>query len=355
MRRKEIIMNNIKKVLIILAAVSAMLVTGCSKSGSSSQEDDTSSVAEYSSVSDLSSDAQDSSADESSQPKVVEQGEGIKKAAAFFENTNYEYVCKVTGDGMQGTITIVKEGSKFLQTTQYSGGTAYVYCDGKDTYSFDTFTKTYMKQEGKVTTEPSGNLITETVRKKLSPTKTHISDADTQKYAVEEYTYTGPTYITVMDFCFDKASGELRNYTATYSVEGRDNEVQQREVLKMSAGGAKVIGVAAQQIKTEYTDLASLNEMQREGLCKKLISEHDISEEEYFASGINAYDFKKITYPELAELVITNAKVKPADDDSSKAEDSSKTEESSKAQDSSRAEESSKAEDSSKAQDSSKA
>ena len=331
-------MDRIKKTVLTLAAVCALLVTGCAKKGSSSSVSDSSSASEQSSAADSQSDSSQEQGD-SSEPVKNELSDNIKKAAAFFDGENYEYVCKVTGDPHDAQITLIRDGNVCFQSTAYKGGEAFVYCDGKDTYRFDTFTMTYQKEKGKVTLSPSGNLITEAVKKELPATKTRISNFDTEKYKVEEYTYTAPAYITVLDFCFDKTTGELKNYTATYSVEGRDNEVQYREVLKMVSGGAKVKDISAETITRDYTELASLSEEKREELCRKLFIEYNIKNEDLYENGVTLYDLKTIKYTDLAGAVIANAAdaqpLKKDKKDDSSEKDSSSDKDSSSVKDSS--------------------
>ena len=93
---------------------------------------------------------------------------------------------------------------------------------------------------GEINDDPTGNLIVQTVKQSLEPTKTHIDPEESKKYDAEEYTYTAGTYITVLDFYFDKTTGELKKYTVTYSIEGRDNQVETREIEKMSAAPVNV-------------------------------------------------------------------------------------------------------------------
>lgn len=299
-------MSFFKRTLTVLAALACVFAAGCSnKGGSSLRSDDASSNAE-SSLSDHSQ-ADTSGGDESSDSSVparAEQGDKIKAAAAFFDKDNYEYICKVTGTGVDTTITLIKNAGLCKQTTDHGFCESVILCKGADTYRYDNLTKAYVREVGNVTTDPTGNLITQTVKNDLPATRTHINAEDAKKYDAEEYTYTGGTYITVLDFYFDRATGLLSKYTATFSVEGKDDEVETRQVLRMTEDAGK-IDFSENQLRHNYTDLNALNETEREQFCKELMQRLGITDEDMYSAGLTPFDLKKITYTELSEFVIS--------------------------------------------------
>ena len=324
-------MSLIKRSLILLAAVICLLSAGCSNKNSSSQSDESSQT--ESSQADSSSESKSDSSD--SEPAPAQQGDKIKAAAKFFENGSYEFSEKVSGQGADATVTMIKNEGLVCQTTDYGFGKSVIYCKGADTYRFDDVTKALEKKVGTITTDPTGNIITEVVRKELPPTKTHINAKDAEKYDCEEYTYTGGTYITVADFYFDKSTGMLAKYTLTYSVEGKDDEVQTRQVLRMRTGETIEDPYTEYDIRKDYTDFTALTDEEREKFCKELMKKYGVKDEELFAAGLSTHDFKSIKYEDLCAFFIGYAaehplKDKNAPDSSSKTDSSSNTDSSSK-------------------------
>lgn len=306
-------MSLIKRSLILLAAVVCLLSAGCSNKNSSSQSDE-SSQTESSQAENSSSSESDSS--DSSEPAPVKQGEKIKAAAKFFENSSYEFSEKVSGQGADATVTMIKNEGLVCQTTDYGFGKSVIYCKGADTYYFDDVTKALEKKVGTITTDPTGNIITEVVRKELPPTKTHMNFKDLEKYDCEEYTYTGGTYITVMDFYFDMTTGMLAKYTLTYSVEGKDDEVQTRQVLRMRTGETIEDPYTEYDIRKDYTDFTALTDEEREKFCKELMKKYGVKDEELFAAGLSTYDFKTIKYDDLSAFFIGYVAEHPQKDES---------------------------------------
>ena len=338
-------MDKIKKMLAVSAAIVTLLAAGCSKNKDSSSQSDDTSVSESSSQTEDSSSAADSS-----KPVEIVQGDKIKTAAAFFDNENYEYEFRLTGDGTNAKVSIAKNSGNYMKVTEYAAGSMTIICVGDTTYRYDSLTKTYSKKKGGYSSLSEGNMITETVKKKLAPTNTHKNKEDAEKYDHEEYTYTAAAYITVLDFYFDKSTGRLAKYTATYSVEGEDNEVQTREIRKMSPGTAPAIETTEEKVRQSYTDFDNLTEQRREDLCNRMIAEYGITDDELYNFGLTKYDLKTVEYEKFAGMLLANAKT--SKDDSSKTDsskpDSSQTQESSAAdsKDSSKENESSAADSS---------
>lgn len=292
-------MNLYKKTLILLAALVFAFTAGCSKKNDSSAQDQSSDA-----VSSQSDSSQDDSSTQSQAPVKVDQGDKIKAAAGFFENEKYEYICKVTGSGADAVVTLAKNNGVCKQTTDYGFTKSVIYCKGADTFRYDGITKAFVKEIGKITTDPTGNLITETVKKELPPTSTHINAEDAKKYDAEEYTYTGGTYITILDFYFDKKTGMLSKYTVTSSVEGKDDEVETRQVLRMTSKDTADIDFSEIELRNDYTDFSALSETDREQFCKKLFERRGVKEEDLYEAGLTMFDLKKISYDDLSAFMI---------------------------------------------------
>ncbi len=292
-------MSFFRRTAILLAALVFTFAAGCSKNNSSSQTDD-SSVSESSVTEDSS--AQDESSER--EPVQTEPGEKLKAAAKFFESDKYEFVCKVSGIGADAVLSIVKTPGMYSQITDYGFGKAYVYCNGAETYRYDDITKSYVYEIGKITTDPNGNTISETVNKKLPQTKTHINSDYAEKYDVEEYTYTASSYITVLDFYFDKQKGTLSKYTVNYSVEGKDDETEVRDVTKMETSNVSKVEFNSYKIKADYTDFKALTETKRDEFCRATLEKVGAKEEDLLEAGITMFDLKKISYDDFSAFII---------------------------------------------------
>ena len=295
---------------LIMAAV-CLTAAGCAKDkGSSGESSSQESSPGASSAAEDTSAGQDSSSAESdgSRQRNV-MGDKILKAAAFFDKANYEYVCTVKGSGRDATITLVKNQGIISQTTDYGDVKAYIVCSGDQTFRYDTLTKTYAKDVGTIVSDPSGNLIVQTVKKGLERTHTHIDSQEEKKYDCEEYTYTGQTYITVLDFYFDKITGDLRKYTVTYSVEGRDNEVETREIVKMSDTSVSDVTFDERRLTREgYAAFGAMTDSQREEYFKKLMETCKLSNDDLYAVGFTPYEFKTASYSEISAAFIAASK-----------------------------------------------
>lgn len=293
-------MSFFRRTVIMLAVFVFILSAGCSKKDSSSSAKDESSVTESSSA-----DSSDGSKDSSeAEPVPTEQGDKIKAAAKFFDNEKYEFVCKVSGIGADAVITIVKDTGVYSQVTDYGFAKSYIYCKGSETFRYDDVTKCFAHDLSSVTNAPKGNIISETVKKNLPQTGSHINKELAEKYDVEEYTYTGGTYITVLDFYFDKNKGALSRYTVNYTVEGKDDETEVRDVIKMDTTDVRKTEFSENKLREDYTDFNAMSETERDSFCRKMLEKAGAKEEDLLSAGLTMFELKKISYADFSAFMI---------------------------------------------------
>ena len=263
-------MDKLRKTILIFTAALSLFAGACSKSSSSDSDSSSGESTDSSSQTSSESTAESSSSQSESKPEEKVMGERIKKAAAFFENPSYEFVCT-----------------------------------GNTTYRYDDKTKAFSRKVGEINEDPTGNLIVQTVKQSLEPTRTHIDPQEEKKYDAEEYTYTAGTYITVLDFYFDKTTGELKKYTVTYSIEGKDNEVETREIEKMSTVSADVPAFNEKELTDKgYVHFEGFTEQKREEFCRQVMRDNKITNETLYNVGLTTYDLKTVSYIDFASAVI---------------------------------------------------
>ena len=288
-----------KLVAAVCAFCFALTAVSCGKSSGSSSSESTSSVSESSSAAESSSaeSQSDSSASDESQVQNA-QGKLIKKAYDFFSGDKYTIKVKYTDDdGTVTNITRAVSGDKYYQVQQcgkYKYGTV---SDGNETYDFDHACGVYRKSQN----DNVDTIIKSVVDNNLPMTTTHLGSQDTEKYDVEEYTFIGDTYITVMDFSFDKKTGELVKYTTTYSVEGADDSVETREYKEMKSDADE--SLFNTEAAKKLTDFNSLTEDERFSFCKKVCAERGVTSDNISESGLTYDDFKTISYDDFTSLI----------------------------------------------------
>ena len=138
----------------------------------------------------------------------------------------------------------------------------------------------------------------------------------------EQYTYTGDTFITVIDFFFDKSDGHLVKYTTAYSVEGRDDIVETRTVKKLEKGADTSVFNA--YFADTLVNFDTMSEPQRQGFCQGLCATWGVTADEMFRLGVSSDSFGKIDYDTLFTLIHTYGKHRtPAGDSSVSGDESS--------------------------------
>ncbi len=220
---------DIKKICAALCAcVVCLCAAGCSKDSKDSSSA-TESKANVSTADNAdSAKSEDSKGDESDADSKVlnEQGELIKKTAAIFDG---DYTLKTTcteADGSKQEVVRAKKGGNiYLKVTSDIGTSGFIYVDGAG-YDYDNVTGVYHKSD---VTELDG-VLESIVKQNLPRTYGHINSDEADDFDIEEYTYTGDTYITAIDLYFDKSDGSLKKYTQTFTIEGSDDTVSEYTV-----------------------------------------------------------------------------------------------------------------------------
>lgn len=286
----------IKRIKSACAAICALCLAVSMASCSSSDKSSSESKAETTSTAETT--ASDSSETESAVEKKNEQGEHLKKAYDFFSGKKYTEVIKYSNSQNEtSTITKTVNGNDVLQTIKSDKGTnGYIIKDGKK-YIFDKLTGIY----GTVDSANTATLVETVVDQNLPMTQTHISSDDKKNYDVEEYTFTGDTYITVLDFCFDKTSGDLKKITTTYTVEGEDDIVETREIEKLSDKPETISTDVFKGLKN-FTDLT---EDERLKYCQTEITKADISTDDLSELNITNDNLKKISCSDFISIIYT--------------------------------------------------
>lgn len=224
---------DIKKICAALCAcVVCLCAAGCSKDSKESSSA-TESKANVSTADNAdSAKSEDSKGDESDADSKVlnEQGELITKTAAIFDG---DYTLKTTcteADGSKQEVVRAKKGGNiYLKVTSDIGTSGFIYVDGAG-YDYDNVTGVYHKSD---VTELDG-VLESIVKQNLPRTYGHINSDEADNFDIEEYTYTGDTYITAIDLYFDKSDGSLKKYTQTFTIEGSDDTVSEYTVDELS-------------------------------------------------------------------------------------------------------------------------
>ncbi|MDO4944285.1 MAG: hypothetical protein Q4E74_03675 [Ruminococcus sp.] len=224
-------MIRLKITAALCAALIAVMCAACSDSGS---DKDISSKNSAVSEADK-SDGKDSSSDNDADSSVGGNEDSsqtdysntlLGRTYDFLNSESYSLRIKYTDfEGKVTEIYKVSDGDNFYQLQTNDIGESGSIRVGEECYDFDLVCGIYRKSSA----EKPDSIIESVIEENLPMTSTHINEEDAEMYDVEEYTYTGDTYITVMDFCFDKSTGALVKYTATYSVEGEDDVTETRE------------------------------------------------------------------------------------------------------------------------------
>lgn len=220
---------NTKLLSLAAAVIAAAAMAGCASSNGSngsavsSYADNTSAAAE--------STAEEVGADPVSESRPsAKDGRYIMQAYDFFKSESYSISLTYTdSEGNKTDIFRAVEGDNYYQLqTNKVGSSGSIRAD-KQSYDFDLACGIYRKS----TARRLDSLVESVVDEDLPATSTHIDPNDAARYAVEEYTYTGSTYITVIDFYFDKDSGVPVKYTTHYMVEeenGDESRVETRVI-----------------------------------------------------------------------------------------------------------------------------
>ena len=310
--------NNKSKILAgMLAVIFTVSFSSCNNnkseksktseksSSSSSSQTDSSSKTENSSADSVNSENNDSdnSSEKNTDSSQAEfsQGEKIKKAYDYFNGKEYYFKERITdNNGKSVIITETRKGDDFYRLQETPLGKSGKIKVGKESFDFDLECGIFKKGND----EFPENMVKSVVEQKLPQTKTHIKEEDTKKYDVEEYTYTGSTYITVMDFCFNKKSGNLEKYTVTYQVEGKDDEVTTRDFVSMKdKADEKLLNTS---FVHTLTDFENLDSEKRAEFCRMIIDKKHISSDAMVMKSMTTDKLKTISYEDFTDFVYSS-------------------------------------------------
>lgn len=293
------------------ACLSLLLsLTACSD-GQGSDPVGSSSVDASSAESAAADPADTSSLTDSSVPETGSQGhfapseavgERLKAVYDIYSKGTYTLECTLTGTDIDGEIKLLQiadGGDLYQLQTEALGSHGTVTLSGKS-YDFDYVCGMYRGTVG----APKLNVVTQIVENGVPRTNTAVHEDE--GYDTEQYTYTGDTYITVMDFFFDKQDGHLVKYDTTYKVEGRDDVVETRTVTRLDneADGSVFNAYFADTL----VDFDSMSEEQRLGFCQGLCASYGITPDEMSDFGVTAAELGKVDYDTLSALIHTCGK-----------------------------------------------
>ena len=289
---------NIYMRMIAAAAAVCVVCCGCGSSSKAS-----SSAAESSSVQLEESTATDeSSAEEFLAEPIPEEepGELLSKASEVFLSGTYNYMCTVTDS--EGNVTeIVRDAApnNYYQLQTNRIGTSGSVCENGEAYDFDNVCRLCAKSNE----AQLDNIVLEVCDAKLPHTSNHISVVDLQEYDIEEYTYTGETYITAFDFYFDKNTGGLKKCITTYSVEGSDDLVETREFFDIK--GEADTSLFNLGIISTLTVFDELTQDECQELFEQICDNAGITDSDIVNYGTTADKLGRLDYDDIVELVYT--------------------------------------------------
>ncbi len=319
----------VKRILCALCGLFIAL-SACGCSGSS--EPSSGQPAE-SQASDTASQESSASADESSQAFQTPHftptrsvGEKLKAVYDIYQSGKYTLECRLTGTNIKDEIQVIRvvDGEDVYQLqNEPLGSHGSITLSGKS-YDFDYVCGMYRES----TDEPELNIIESIIENGVP--RTESPSAPNAEYDTEQYTYTGDTYITVMDFYFDKQDGHLVKYTMTYSVEGRDDVVEERVITRLDNE------IDDSVFNAYFTDTLvnfdSMSEEQRLGFCQGLCATYGITADDMSELGVSTENLGTIDFDTLFTLVHTYGKNRSHPDVSSESSSNDSSEASSEAE-----------------------
>lgn len=336
-------MIRLKITAALCAALIAVMCAACSDSGSDKDISSKNSAVSEADKSDGKDSSSDSDADSSvggneDSSQTDYSNTLLGRTYDFLNSESYSLRIKYTDfEGKVTEIYKVSDGDDFYQLQTNDIGKSGSIRVGEECYDFDLVCGIYRKSSA----EKPDSIIESVIEEHLPMTSTHISEEDAEMYYVEEYTYTGDTYITVMDFCFDKSTGALVKYTATYSVEGEDDVTETREFYDfipafepmevLSSDGDSSLAAEDSSVtesslddnsseaetviqeidrsvfNTDFiqtlVDFSNMTEERRLGYCQAIFVTAGVSADELAQAEITDEKLKTISYEEFTSIV----------------------------------------------------
>ena len=263
-------------------------------------------------------DAQTTSGEDSGEPALTAvDGQFIMQAYDMLQSS--QYVLRLTytdPEGFDTDIYRVVDGDDYYEVqTNEIGESGCISVNG-EAYDFDNVCGIYRRRtQGKPET-----LIETVVEERLPATDTNVDPNVAADLEVEEYTYTGGTYITVMDFYFDKVTGVPVRYTTRYMVEqenGDEGMTETRTVKELMYGaGGELTATDGESHELDRTvfdtsfisklaDFDGMSPEQKLGYCQAIFVTANVTADELTEAGFDEEKLKKISYEELTSLVYT--------------------------------------------------
>lgn len=249
---------------------------------------------------------------------TTEIGDKLKKVCEIYDSGCYTLECTLTGTNISGETRITrveKNGDLYQVQHERLGDFGTVTLSGRS-YDFDYICGMYRERES----APVLNIIKQIEIQGVPRTNIH-APGEKAEYDTEQYTYTGDTYMTVLDFCFDKKDGHLIKYDTTYSVEGQDDIVETRTVTRLDTEADESVFNA--YFTDTLVNFGTMTEEQRLGFCQGLFASYGIDTEDLSEFGVTSSGLGKIDYDTLASLVHTCGRLREqTGKDESSAEES---------------------------------
>ena len=304
-----------KLAALLTAAVLVFSCTACSKdkdknSKKTKKNKSSSIVTDESTIDEVVTDGE-------SKTRTASNGVHIKQAYDLLQNEQYRIKLRYTdASGNETEIFRIRDGSDYYELQTNEIGSSGSICTGGTAYDFDNVCGIYRKRSAELPV----SIIETVVDQDLPATETHIDAESAKIYDVEEYTYTGGTYITVIDFYFDKKTGLPAKYTTKYMVEGVNGDegmTETRTITEIAFGsGGEMVTTdgETQQIDRSVFDSSFISRMvdfdvmspeQKLGYCQAIFITANVSAEELSSAGMNDEKLKNISYEDLTSLVYT--------------------------------------------------
>ena len=223
-------------------------------------------------------------------------GAYLRKTAELYKGGSYTLKSTVTSTAFEGEIklTRVVDGNNIYQIQEEPIGSYGVVSVRDEAYDFDNACGMYRKSES----VPVTTVVEEVVDQNL-PVNIRLNEG----FVVEQYTFTGSTYITNIDFYFDEATEELKKYTMTYISEGQDNVTETRVIDSVSETvDVKVFDL---EFLNKMTDFEELTESERQSFCKKVLKSKGVTSAHLDKASVTDEDLKTIEFDSLFNLVYT--------------------------------------------------
>ena len=244
-------------------------------------------------------------------------GKYITKAYELLQSGHYSVRLTYTDpSGHDTEIYRLVNGADYYEIQKNEIGESGCICVSGYAYDFDNVCGIFRKRNSG---RPE-SLIESVVEQKLPATDTNIDPNEAELYEAEEYTYTGGTYITVIDFYFDKTTGLPVKYITKYMVEeenGDEGMTETRTVKEICVdeGGElhtsdgetveKDSSLFDLSFLSQLADFDSMTPEQKLGYCQAIFVTAGVTADELNDAQITDERLKYISYEDFTSLVYT--------------------------------------------------